>query len=89
MAVKINIEGIGEVVAENFAQEDTLKQLVEVMSKSDKTKRREETERAAAEKKEADAKKKNAKATQDATSGIEDLYKENEKKIKSIVFFSF
>jgi hypothetical protein len=79
MAVKINIEGIGEVVAENFAQEDTLKQLVEVMSKSDKTKRREETERAAAEKKEADAKKKNAKATQDATSGIEDLYKENEK----------
>ena len=40
MAVKIDIPGIGEVTADNFAQEDTLQKLVAVMSKSEKTKRR-------------------------------------------------
>jgi len=50
MAVKINIEGIGEVVAENFAQEDTLQKLLAVMSKSDKAKRQDEAKRIAQEK---------------------------------------
>ena len=57
MAVKINIEGIGEVVAENFAQEDTLQKLLAVMSKTDRQKRQDEAKRIAQEKELAKLKK--------------------------------
>ena len=50
MAVKIDIPGIGEVTADNFAQEDTLQKLVAVMSKSEKTKRQDESKKIAQEK---------------------------------------
>ena len=58
MAVTINIPGVGDVTADNFAQEDTLQKLLAVMSKSERTKRKEETDRVAQEKKIADLKKK-------------------------------
>jgi hypothetical protein len=58
MAVTINIPGVGDVTADNFAQEDTLQKLLAAMSKSERSKRKEETDRVAQEKKIADLKKK-------------------------------
>jgi len=73
MAVKIDIPGIGEVTAENFAQEDTLKELLAAMSKSDRTKRKEEDTRATDEKKLQELKKKESKATKQYTTQTEKL----------------
>lgn len=73
MAVKIDIPGIGEVTAENFAQEDTLKELLAAMSKSDKTKRKEEDTRAAEEKKLQELRKKETKVTKEHLTQNEKL----------------
>lgn len=68
MAVKINIEGIGEVVADNFAQEDTLQKLLAVMSKSDKAKRQDEAKRIAQEKELSNLKKEEAEQIKKTSS---------------------
>jgi adenylate kinase len=60
MAVKIDIPGIGEVTADNFAQEDTLQKLLAVMGKSEKTKRAEEQKRIVQEKELSKLKKEEA-----------------------------
>jgi hypothetical protein len=71
MAVKIDVPGIGEVTAENFAQEDTLLKILAAMSKSDKTKRAEEKAKAEATRKEEEARKKNTKAINEETTQLE------------------
>ena len=82
MAIKIDIPGVGEVNVEGAAQESTLQEILKAMSKSERTKRRDETEKATADKKEQDAKKKNTKATQDATSKLDDFIAEAEESTK-------
>jgi phosphoglycerate-specific signal transduction histidine kinase len=68
MAVTINIPGVGDVTADNFAQEDTLQKLLAAMSKSERTKRKEETDRIAQEKKIADLKKKEEEQLKKSTT---------------------
>jgi hypothetical protein len=68
--VKINIPGIGEVVAEGAASEETLNKLLVAMSKSEKTKQRDE-------KREADNRRKaladEAKASKEAAEQLNRL----------------
>jgi hypothetical protein len=53
--VKVNIPGIGDVIAENAASEETLLKLLAAMNKSDKTKKDEEKRLKNARDKEADS----------------------------------
>jgi hypothetical protein len=95
MAVTINIPGVGDVTADNFAQEDTLQKLLAVMSKSERTKRKEETDRIAQEKKIADLKKKEEeqlkKSTtlrEKASNAMDKLITGYKKKAESMTNFS-
>lgn len=72
MAVKITVEGIGEIIAENFAQEDTMQKILAAISKSDKAKRQDEAKRIAQEKELAKLKKEEA----------DQLKKTSDKKVK-------
>lgn len=66
MAVIIDVPGIGKVVAENAAEEETMKQILAAILKSEKTKRKEEKDL-------IDAQKKQVKATKDSNEGLERL----------------
>ena len=86
MAIKIDIPGVGEVTVEGAAQESTMQQILAAVSKSDKSKRKEESARAEADKKSLDAKKKETDATKDQTSQLEKFIKrakEEQEKYKS------
>ena len=91
MAVTIEIPGIGKVEADNFAQEDTLQKLLAVMSKSEKTKQRDEAAKAAADAKALAAQKKNttetnkqAEATKKVNNELEELIDTYEKEVKVV-----
>lgn len=75
MALKVEIEGIGEIIAEGFAEQETLEQirvLLEKMEKLDATQeRRERTDRA--NQKNTDAKSKNTAFDPSAAKGIDEL----------------
>lgn len=79
MTIKIDVPGVGEVNVEGAAQEDTLQQILAAVGKSDKTKRKEETDRARVDKASLDAKKKETDATKGKTSLL-DKYIERAKK---------
>jgi hypothetical protein len=81
MAVTINIPGVGDVTADNFAQEDTLQKLLAAMSKSERTKRKEETDKVAQEKKIADLKKKEEEQLKKSSKQTEKSSSEMDKLI--------
>jgi hypothetical protein len=83
MAVKIDIPGIGEVTADNFAQEDTLQKLLAVMGKSEKTKRTEEQKRIAQEKELSKLKKEEAEQIKKTSSLQEKAKNELDKLIQN------
>lgn len=83
MAVKIDIPGIGEVTADNFAQEDTLQKLLAVMGKSEKTKRAEEQKRIAQEKELSKLKKEEAEQIKKTSSLQEKAKNELDKLIQN------
>ena len=83
MAVKIDIPGIGEVTADNFAQEDTLQKLLAVMGKTEKTKRAEEQKRIAQEKELSKLKKEEAEQIKKTSSLQEKAKNELDKLIQN------
>jgi len=83
MAIKITIPGFGDVEVEGAAQESTMQDILAAVQKSEKTKRKEETNKVAEEKKAADAEKKKTgllnKASKAIEEYIEDIMEEQEK----------
>jgi len=79
MAIKIEIPGIGDVVAENFAQEDTLQKILAATLKSEKTKQADESKRLAQEKKLKEARdnelKDNAKKSEQSKKASSEMDK--------------
>ena len=91
MAVTIEIPGIGKVEADNFAQEDTLQKILAATLKSEKSKQKDESAKAAADAKALAAQKKNttetnkqAEATKKANNELEDLIDTYEKEVKVV-----
>lgn len=76
MAVIIDIPGIGRVSAENAAEEATLKQILAVMQKSEKTKRKEERTL-------EEAQKRQAKVSKDTVTEMDKLIESTEEVQKS------
>ena len=79
MAIKIEIPGIGDVIAENFAQEDTLQKILAATLKSEKTKQADESKRLAQEKKLKEARenelKDNAKKSEQSKKASSEMDK--------------
>ena len=79
MAIRIDIPGLGEVTVEGAAQESTMQEILAAVQKSDKTKRKEETERLAQEKKLEEQRKaalKQGKASHDQMDDLIQSYKD-------------
>jgi hypothetical protein len=78
--VRVSIPGIGDVVAENAASEDTLLKILAVMEKNAAaTSKKDSPEN----KKAIDAKNKESKASQDASKGLDQLAKKGDEAAKS------
>lgn len=68
MTIKIDIPGVGEVTVENAAQEDTMREILKAINKSDKTKAKDED---AAKRRAA---RENTESLNESTSALDDFY---------------
>lgn len=67
MTIKIDIPGVGEVTVENAAQEDTMREILKAINKSDKTKAKDED---AAKRRAA---RENTESLNESTSALDDF----------------
>ena len=76
MAIKINVPGVGDVIVEGAAEEDTMQDILKAIESSNKTKNTNDDKLAKAKKREADATNQLNSELDDLVDNIEDLDEE-------------